>query len=157
MTKLAVIVKSPPILSCLRRLPAGLGLAGAERDPQAVVLPLERLLLAERLGVERRLVELLGVERPGVVADVAREEADQEQSHAVHRMSSIDERRWPEPPRGTDRRRRRGRGLDHLRGVDRTEPSQGFASDSVRGFRRPSAFGARRPRAAPVFSSARRR
>ena len=80
-TRFAVIVKSPPILS-VGRLPAGLLLAGGERDAQAVVLPLERLLLAVALGVERGLVERLGVEAPAQYSPPP-EQADQQQDQAV--------------------------------------------------------------------------
>ncbi len=86
-------------LERLGRFPAGLGLAGADLDPQAVFLALDLLLFAERFGVKCGLVDLRGGERPGIIVDIARQEASQEQNGAVHSRSSIDGR-----SKGNDRK-----------------------------------------------------
>ena len=69
------------------RLPAGLGAAGSEADPEAVVLAGEHLLVAEPLGVEGGLVEHLGAERAEVVARADRAEAEPEDCRTQHRTS----------------------------------------------------------------------
>ncbi len=58
----------------LRCFPAGLRIAGGEREAQTFILAADLLLFAVRLGVGRFLIEFGGVEWPRILVDVAGDE-----------------------------------------------------------------------------------